>query len=165
MNPIEHAKLMKQRYENIFPLVKEMGYMESLDMRLKFLHQFINVTHSYFNDYVLSTSDNIRILLWDMLRPDLREIAIVPDRSRIADLADHLGNVLLQWDCGLLPIGKERVFTIPFEKLLSNLEYFPEDLYIFNDSLDWLIIHSHELFDYSDSSSKWLIVDPSKLLP
>ncbi|MBP2658661.1 MAG: hypothetical protein H6Q69_1693 [Firmicutes bacterium] len=43
--------------------------------------------------------------------------------------------------------GKDTVLKLTFEDLMDNLEYLPEDIYIFDETLQWTLILTHEDVD------------------
>ncbi len=54
------------------------------------------------------------------------------------------------------------VFKTGFNKLIDNLNVLPQDLYIFDKTLKWTIIQTHE--EQNENGDHWLVYDPCKML-
>ena len=50
--------------------------------------------------------------------------------------------------------GKETVLKLYYKELLENMNYLPEDIYIFDESLTWTLILTHE---YIDDNTRWCL--------
>ncbi|WP_040948961.1 hypothetical protein [Gorillibacterium massiliense] len=140
-----HINDFKDQVEVINPI-------EAETFRKSYLDCFINTNSKQYIDnieklYLFSDGFCYIGYLWDCLnqkRPDdfenlINELPITP--------------ILVMWDIH----SKERIFIDNYwifnkadiirldkEKLINNLELLPEDIYIFDESLKWSIIFTHE---------------------
>lgn len=129
---------------------------EAKNLRSKYIDMFINTEEQYFKKYIESTkeySDGTCYIgyLWDCLKA----IEVI-DMQFIKSKIDKLFEVLVFWDIH----SKERIFikdywkfskhdmlNLNFKTLIDNLEFLPEDIYIFDRSFEWTIIITHEYVD------------------
>ena len=66
---------------------------------------------------------------------------------------ERLNKVLVFWDIhssdkiwikDYWKFGKDSMIKLKYSNFLDNLEYFPEDVYIYDESLKWTIVLTHE---------------------
>lgn len=162
MNPLELATIQKEWYEKIVPLISnEEDIFFSLDLRIKLIDKFINKNHMYFETYFSPNSPS-HYYLWDMIKPEFAGTALQTDIQELQKIRLPSQQVYLQWEFDPLPIGSERLISLPFSALMSHLENFPKDLYIFDKSLDWLLIQTHE--ELNMKGDHWLLIDPNNYI-
>ncbi|UUZ84074.1 hypothetical protein LJK88_10130 [Paenibacillus sp. P26] len=61
-------------------------------------------------------------------------------------------------DFMLFHLGRHVVYSVPYGVLMDNLGVFPKDLYIFDETLSWSLIQTHE--PQNEPGDRWLIIDP-----
>lgn len=89
--------------------------------------------------------------LWDYLKKP-----VVIGKEYLEKAADGIDRVYVFWDihsCERIFIknywrfGKTAVLSLPFKILLEGAEYLPEDIYIFDETMSWTLITTHEDID------------------
>lgn len=134
---------------NVEYLSKDYAY----SLREKYIDKFINKNCKHYKDnisVVKECSDGLCYsgYLWDCLK---NYISVTFDE--INTYRNLLKQVLIFWDIhskdkiwveDYWKFGKESVLKINFDILMDNLEYFPEDIYIFDNSKEWTLILTHE---------------------
>ncbi len=129
---------------------------EGSSLRNHYIQKFILTDKEYYQKYILATqtfSDGICYTgyLWDCLK----EVKVI-DSTYIQSKVNSLDKVYVLWDIH----SKDRIFIedywkfkksdillLNFGVLLDNLDYLPEDIYIFNGSFNWTFVLTHEYFD------------------
>lgn len=105
------------------------------------MEKFINPNAPYYQLYQTSYS----CYLWDMLKPEYPKHI---NRERyFKKRVDMERQVFFFWDDGyqlLNTLGREAVFETTFKQIYANLEVLPADLHIFDHTLEWTLIRSHE---------------------
>ena len=86
--------------------------------------------------------------LWDcLITPKVISI------EEVVKFRAGLKNVFVFWDIHskdriLIPdywkFGKDNVLKLKFDELMDNQEYLPEDIYIFDESIKWTLVLTHE---------------------
>lgn len=126
---------------------------ESSILRNKYIKKFINTEHELYRKQIQTRhkfSDGFCYLgyLWDYLN-----IPFVIDKNYIETVATIKDKVYVFWDihsCERIFIAdywkfdKDAVLKLRLEMLLRGEKYLPEDIYIFDDSLEWTLIKTHE---------------------
>lgn len=162
MDSDEKNKTIELEVENwlkgIDQFTTRLNREASIKLRESLINKFVNTSHPYYPMYLNGEA----CFLWDMLKENIIDSIVYHDKNDILNRYLELGKVYLQWDFHFLPIGKEYVFESNFHSIVSNISLLPQDLYIFNDSLDWIIIQTHE--DLNINGDNWMIVDPDKKL-
>lgn len=132
----------------------ELEESESKSIRQSMLGRYVNTGSD--SRYLNHESE----YLWDNLKDDYCSLKRHVNFEYIENNIHIYGRVYLQWDfIPILPIGRERVFEVDYSILIDNLDKFPKDLYIFDNTFEWLLIQTHESFYSVDD--RWIIVDPS----
>jgi hypothetical protein len=125
-------------------------------LRNRYIQKFILTEKDYYKRYVLSTqtfSDGICYTgyLWDCLK----EVEVI-DFNYINSMRNSLEKVYVLWDIhsrdrilieDYWKFKKNDILLLDFCVLLDNLDYLPEDIYIFNESFKWTFVLTHEYFD------------------
>lgn len=156
--PIDLEAIRTEWMEGIKSLTRQLGFAESQALRKQIISKFFNTAHEYYPPYC-SNDDGISYYLWDMLKSELYDIRWIANTDFIRRRYKDLQSVYLQWDFHMLHLGREYVFEVDFNTLLANLNRFPQDLYIFDNTTSWLIIQTHEPQNANDFDN-WIIVDP-----
>ncbi|WP_391559670.1 hypothetical protein [Robertmurraya sp.] len=129
---------------------------EGKKLRDDYINRFVDSESFYFKEYIEKTikcSDGICYTgyLWDCLKTS--EVITLEVFHRYKD---KIGYVFVFWDIhskdrifieDYWKFGKTSVLSVDFECLLNNLEYLPEDIYIFDKTLKWTFILTHEDVD------------------
>lgn len=129
---------------------------EAQKLRQLYINTFINVDKEYYKKYIeirYNYSDGLCYTgyLWDCLK-----VVSVIDMESIKETASMLNEVFVFWDVhtkenifteDYWKFGKEDVLRLDLELLIMNIQYLPEDIYIFNEDLTWTLILTHEYVD------------------
>lgn len=129
---------------------------EAQEVRNKYISKFIDTSKEHYEKYIKNVHQYIDGFcytgyLWDCLR-----VPAVVDFAYVQSKADILNEVFVLWDIhtkerifidGYWKFGKDSILKMEFKELLSNLEYLPEDIYIFDKSFEWTMILTHEYID------------------
>ena len=129
---------------------------ESDSLRTAYVGQFINTASQHYQRYIAkyeSFSDGLCYTgyLWDCLRQK-RQATEEEIRTFLAQKA----HVFVMWDVhsqdririrDYWKFPKRSVLSADAGDVLDSLRYLPEDLYIFDDSLDWTCVLTHEDVD------------------
>lgn len=124
--------------------------------RNQYIQTFINTSKEHYHQYIENLqrySDGICYIgyLWDCLIEP-----VVIDFPYVKSKSDLLNEVFVFWDNhsqdrifieDYWKFGKTSVLALDFNLLLGNLDYLPEDIYIFDNSLKWTLILTHEDVD------------------
>jgi len=133
----------------------ELKEFESKIIRQNILGRYVNTGSEQYARYLNRESE----FLWDNLKADYSSIKRHVNFEYIKNNINLCGKVYLQWDfIPLLPIGRERIFEVDYSTLIENLDKFPQDLYIFDNTFEWLLIQTHETF--YNVEDNWIVVDP-----
>lgn len=122
-------------------------------LREKYIYNFINVEDSLYQTQIESChkcidGDCYFGYLWDFLINP-----VIIEEKYIEKKAQELGDVYVFWDihsCERILIknywkfGKDAMLKLKFKSLLQGESFLPEDIYIFDDSLSWTFIKTHE---------------------
>jgi hypothetical protein len=137
--------------EDIQPQV--LSSEDSIFWRQAYLEAFINTSSEYYQRNIASLhqfSDGVRYTgyLWDCLRSPLR-ITIqrlqheVIRYSEVFVMADDHSRDRIP-SAPLWPFPPHSVVRFAPQSLLQSLDLLPEDIYIFDDSMSWTLVHTHE---------------------
>lgn len=127
---------------------------ESSKYRELYIAKFVNTSSEYYKKYILTYNQFIdgqcyTGFLWDVLyfweKIHFKDInKYLPEKNK---------KVLAMWDIhskekilieNYWKFGKNDIIEVNVCDLIKNLDYLPEDLYIFDHSLKWSIILTHE---------------------
>ncbi|MFZ5643767.1 MAG: hypothetical protein ACOY46_09280 [Bacillota bacterium] len=126
---------------------------KAYELRSKYIKKFVNTELEHYKKYIEvlnEYSDGLCYIgyLWDCLKNP-----IVIDFQYIGEKVDKLDKVFVLWDIhtkdrifieNYWMFGKDSVLSLEYKVLLNNLNYLPEDIYIFDKSYDWTLIITHE---------------------
>lgn len=129
---------------------------EAQKLRQHYIDTFINVDKEYYKKYIEirhNYSDGLCYTgyLWDCLN----DVSVI-DIESIKEIVPMLNEVFVFWDVhtkenifieDYWKFGKEDVLKLDLELLIMNIQFLPEDIYIFNEDLTWTIILTHEYFE------------------
>jgi hypothetical protein len=127
----ERAESLRQHYIDCFVNTESRYFQERI------------ATRTMFKDELLYTG-----YLWDCLKRPER----ITEEQLLAELRTH-GAVYVFWDLqsseqihveNYWKFPKESVLQLDARDLEAGFEYLPEDLYIFDDRMDWSLIPTHE---------------------
>lgn len=144
---------MKMNFDEFKTKVKIVSKGEAKEHRIEYIKRFINVDCEYYKKNIMTLeqfSDGMCYTgyLWDCF--------IDPQAINIDEVNKYravLNEVLVFWDIhsqdriwveGYWKFGKDNVLYLKFKELMDNLEYLPEDIYIFDKSLKWTLVLTHE---------------------
>jgi len=135
---------------------------EAYNIRNMYIESFIDSGKEHYKKYIQTLrnySDGMCYTgyLWDCLK---NPIAI--DFSYLESRVINLNEIFVFWDIhskeriliqDYWKFGKDNVLKLTFNELLHNLEFIPEDVYIFDNSFKWTLILTHEYID----DKKWCL--------
>ena len=121
-------------------------------LRRKYIDTFINVDHPHFIRYIshlerFSDGYCYTGYLWDCL---ISPTVIDFDYFKTVTFST---DVFVLWDIhskekifveNYWKFNKSDVLKLNYDVLLNNLEYLPEDIYIFDETFSWTLILTHE---------------------
>jgi len=122
-------------------------------LRNKYIEKFVDTSHEHYIENISTVkefSDGICYVgyLWDCI---INYTVIKFDE--VVKYKEKLSKVLIFWDIhseerilikDYWKFGKDSMLRIDFGDFLDNIEYFPEDVYIFDESLEWSLVLTHE---------------------
>lgn len=122
-------------------------------LRLQYLQTFIDTGSKKYQSRILDRrkyADGWYYTgyLWEHMRNSRR----VPC-SVMPNMVDEKHRVYVLWDLhssekivrpGYWKFPREAVLQVAFGVLIDNLQWMPEDIYIFDRSLDWTLVMTHE---------------------
>ncbi|GAA4857212.1 hypothetical protein GCM10023310_40410 [Paenibacillus vulneris] len=111
----------------------------------QYIEKFFSTNGEYYENYV-NVGDGY--YLWCCFKQQgqiytfsVEEFGIEMDRTAAKD-------VFLFWDHHILPdlmdLGRKELFTCSRQFLIDNVKAFPRDFYVFDNTLEWTIIMTHE---------------------
>ncbi|PZE19827.1 hypothetical protein [Paenibacillus xerothermodurans] len=115
-------------------------------LRRTYITKFINTSSVYFNDY---TYVKCGYFLWCCYKQQEGQRAIFPI-SALSTLLDdkNIQNFILFWDYDIsdeiMELGRNHMFYCSKGVLLSNINAFPQDMYLLDETLTWTIALTHE---------------------
>lgn len=129
---------------------------EGCEVRKEYINKFINTNDKSYQEQIKSKRkfvDGYCYLgyLWDYIKDP-----IVIEKNYIEALTKNINVVYVFWDihtCERICIkdywkfDKTAVLKLELKTLLAGEKYLPEDIYIFDESLTWTVIKTHEDID------------------
>jgi hypothetical protein len=123
-------------------------------LRKRYISAFINTEMEHYREYILTLkqcSDGLCYFgyLWDCLRNPI----IIGEDDIFAFLSNYSDNIYILWDIhskdkiwieNYWKFDKNAILELDPQLLLENLEYLPEDIYIFDSSFEWTYVLTHE---------------------
>lgn len=121
--------------------------------RALYIETFIDTTKEWYRKYIAvrkKCSDGLCYsgYLWEYLK-ECTKITEQELKLRLSPLSD----VFVMWDIhskdrivcpGYWKFKKDAVIKVPARALLEGLDFLPDDIYIFDQSLKWSLIFTHE---------------------
>ncbi len=144
---------MKRTLSELQAVIEYLPKDSEHSLRSKYIEAFVDTSCEWYKDRIATTrefSDGVCYTgyLWECL--------INPTYISLFDVVsyrDRLGEVLVFWDIhssqrifvkDYWKFGKDTMLRLEFGTLVDNLEFFPEDIYIFDDSISWSLVLTHE---------------------
>ena len=129
---------------------------ERREFRKKYIEKFINTHHESYQKQIQSKRkflDGYCYLgyLWDYVKNPS-----IIDMEYIEKIAKNIDGVYVFWDihsCERIFVqnywkfDKDAILYLKFETLLYGQDFLPEDIYIFDESMTWTLIKTHEDID------------------
>lgn len=126
------------------------------NIREKYIDSFVNINCEHYIKFIKNTAQYIdgicyKGYLWDCIF----NLNIITWDDIIA-YKEKLLKVMILWDIhpkerilikNYWKFGKDSVLEINYEDIIDNINYFPEDVYIFDNSFKWSLILTHEYDD------------------
>lgn len=148
---------------------------EKIELRNKFIKNFIDTEHEYYKKNIAKLKEYLNGFcfngyLWDVLNEPY-DSAIMTQENALEYLKQK-DMVLVMWDIdhnhGIICLNnpKDTIISVKAEELCDLIEYewnadhisedtylanryLPEDIYIFDDTMKWCVIFTHEGDDKS----------------
>ena len=125
-------------------------------LRKRYIETFINTDHELYREHIEvrhQFCDGYGYLgyLWDFIKHP-----VIIEKEYIEAVAENIGEVYVFWDihsCERIFIkdywkfGKKAVLKVDLKTLLEGWNYLPEDIYIFDKTMAWTLIKTHEDMD------------------
>ena len=149
---------MKMMLDDLQQTVEYLPKESEIAFRSKYIDKFINTSSDHYDKYIRTVkeySDGIcyRGYLWDCLI----NYTIIRFEEVIL-YKEKLNKIMIFWDINskeyifikdYWKFGKDSMLRLDFSDFLDNIEYFPEDVYIFDESLAWSLVLTHEEEDFN----------------
>ncbi|WP_163853447.1 hypothetical protein [Paenibacillus elgii] len=114
-------------------------------LKNQFINKLINTDTGYYHNYV-----NVRdgYYLWCCFKQQGNIFTFsINGLKSILDGIDTK-NVLLFWDYyisqDVMDLGRNELFHCSKQFLVNNLSAFPQDFYVFDETLKWVVVITHE---------------------
>lgn len=144
---------MKTALDKLKQKIEYFPVDRAIAVRNKYIDKFIDTSSEHYKKYIATVneySDGICYTgyLWDCI---INPVIIRFDE--IIAYKDLLKQVLIFWDIhskekiwidDYWKFGKDSILKLNYSDILNNLDYFPEDVYIFDDSMEWTLALTHE---------------------
>jgi hypothetical protein len=159
-----YSKGLPMTFDEFVMLAHWLGDEESLRWRNWYIGRFVDESSEQYvrriSKYQGDPGKFSRAgYLWDCLR-DLTSVPLI-GWDDIADKVKSLKQILICWDFRSVehldrdirekwPFGHFGVLQVDSETLLRGIDFLPEDLYLFDRTLSWTLILTHEYFDGND---------------
>lgn len=120
---------------------------ESTRIKVEYLATFFDTTDTSVNRYLFQKYITYNCgYHWEFIKPDHGIMCL----NKTKEIVAKKGEVLFFWD-GATSIGKEigrkYIYKMDANWLINNYNRFTADLYIFDPSLSWTAIISHEFYN------------------
>ena len=144
---------MKMKFDDLQQIVKYLPKESAFVLRCKYIEKFIDTSKDHYDKYIRTVkkfSDGICYegYLWDcIINPT------VIGFDEVIACREKLNKILIFWDINskdrifikdYWKFGKDSMLRLDFGDFLDNIEFFPEDVYIFDESLEWSLVLTHE---------------------
>lgn len=138
--------------------INTLNNNQKLKLRKEYIDKFINTKGEFYQEQIeikYNFIDGCCYLgyLWDCLTSPS-----VIEEMYIELISEQINNVYVFWDihsCERIFIenywrfDKDDILKLSLKTLLEGQQYLPEDIYIFDDSLSWTLIKTHEYINES----------------
>ena len=122
-------------------------------IRRDYISKFVNTEHKLYKEQIMTLhkfKDGYCYLgyLWDYIKNPT-----IVDQNYITEMSKYKNKIYVFWDihsCERIFIDnywkfrKDAVLKLELELLMKGEEYLPEDIYIFDETLSWTLIQTHE---------------------
>lgn len=126
---------------------------DSTFWRQAYLDAFVDTSSDHYRRYIatrreFSDGNHYEGYLWDCLRSQsiVTEHRVRQEVSRHQELLvmadDHSRDRIIH--APLWPYGPGSVARMSSQSLLESMERLPEDIYIFDESVSWTLVRTHE---------------------
>lgn len=144
---------MKMIFEEFEHKIEYLPMDMVFTLRNKYIDRFIDTDSDHYKKFISTVSEYSDGMcytgyLWDcLINP------IVINLDEVISYREKLKQVLIFWDIhskekiwvdDYWKFGKDSVLQLDYGDILDNLEYFPEDIYIFDESMEWTLVLTHE---------------------
>lgn len=133
--------------------IQIMDKPTSMKLRKRYIDRFIDNNNKLYNEQIKQKRKFIDGYcyigyLWDYLIH--KEIV---NEEYIESALKNKNQVYVFWDIhsserifikNYWRFDKEAMLKMKFDILLSGLEFLPEDIYIFDDTMEWTFVYTHE---------------------
>ena len=147
---------MKMKLEDVQRIIECLPKESEVALRNNYINKFVDVTKDHYKKYIMTAkeySDGVCYTgyLWECL---INSTLIKFDE--VVAYREKLNEVLIFWDIhskekiwidDYWKFGKDTMLRLDYSDFLDNLEFFPEDVYIFDESLMWSLVLTHEDID------------------
>lgn len=144
---------MKLALDEFKKRIELLSQKEAATMRQQYIDKFIQTSNDFYLDNILKTkvcSDGICYdgYLWECLG----DYTLIKKHDFYQNY-NHLKEVFVFWDIhskdkiwaeNYWLFGKDSMLLLEYNDFSENFYYLPEDLYIFDYSLQWSLILTHE---------------------
>ena len=139
--------------ENFKKHIRILSKEEAEAYRNRYIEKYINTSSEYYKNNIETVeefSDGLCYVgyLWDVLKSPS-----FINEDQIEGYRKFLKQVVVFWDNNsrdrifikdYWKFGKKDVIELDYNLLLDHLEFFPEDIYITDKTLQWTIVFTHE---------------------
>jgi len=141
------------RLEPFGELIKVIQKTEAKNLRKRYIQKFVNTSIEYYEKYIKVLNEYADGFCYSGYLWDCFKDPKVIDPHYIQSQNNRLRDVYVFWDIhskekifieDYWEFGKDSVLLLDFNLLLNNLEHLPEDIYIFDNSLEWTLVLTHE---------------------
>ena len=133
--------------------VKVLDKQKGEKLRKRYIERFINTKHERYNQQIqerhkFCDGDCYIGYLWDYMKNQT-----IIGEEYLKTISNQINDIFVFWDihsCERILIkdywkfAKDAVIELNFKILLEGDEYLPEDIYIFDETMSWTLIKTHE---------------------
>lgn len=130
---------------------------KSDEIRASYIEHFVDTTSDYYQKNIaITTSQNGEKYYFGYLWDCLKVSGLISEQQLYEKLRDMQQGLFFLWDLhsskkilikDYWKFPLRAVLSIKPDVLIQGMAYLPEDIYIFNSSLTWSLILTHEYFD------------------
>lgn len=129
---------------------------ERSKLRDRYIKKFINVNHELYQEQIQSKKNCLDGYcyggyLWDYIKDP-----VIIDKDYIEAVAKNIDKVYVFWDIhsherifikNYWKFDKDAILQLSLKTLLEGENFLPEDIYIFDNTITWTLIKTHEDID------------------